>query len=365
MLFAIAGNAGQAILFILSLAAWAIAAGWLIAYAAHCYLVVTQTTAAGLDKVEWPDDPVTDWLPRSVFLVGLLLLWLAPVGILCRALRHDFLPDDGGLRFLILAVPGVWLLFPVGLLSSLASSSRWETVSPTVLGKMLRIFPSVLLFYLCTAPLFAAASALVWVGLFTPVWYALPLASAGGSAVLLIHARLVGRLAWLMGETENKPTAKKKPKSGAGKRTKAARPPRARASHDPWAAPAAEEEESHEETPPAPGYRVVEQDKEEPRPARPSYLDPEPEPYVMADPAPEPEAAPPAERLNLDKGRVEQELALRTRTPPNPPPAIPLVSGVYTFPFYPTSAKAWVWLGLSGLVTGVFWRMMMQFWPGG
>jgi hypothetical protein len=357
-------GAGQAILFIMSLAAWAIFAGCLAAYSAHCYLVVAQTTASGLDRVEWPDDSVTDWLPRSLHLVGLLLLWLAPVGILSRALRHDFLPDESGLRFLILAVPGIWLLFPVGLLSSLSSASGWAPLSLGVLGKLLRLFPSVVLFYLCTAPLFAAATALTWVGLFTPGWYALPLASAGGAAVLLIHARLVGRIAWLMGQLDTPPESPKKSKTASTKRTKSSRPPRTVAAHDPWAIPDPEEEEIHEEPPAVPGYQVVEQESEEARP-RPNYLDPEPEPYVMAEVEEEPTAAPPAERVHLEKSHVEREVELRTRTPPNPPPAFPLFSGVYTFPVYPTSLSPWLALGLSGLIAGGFWRLMMQFWPGG
>jgi hypothetical protein len=365
MLFAFVGDAGNAILFICSLVAATAAAIFTFAYAAHCYLVVTQTTAAGLDRVEWPDEPVYDWLYEALYVGGLLLLWLAPAGILSRALHKDLLPNHGALRFLVLAWPGLWLLFPVGLLSSLGSASRWVPLSTRVLVRLLRVFPQTLLFYLCTAVLFGAAAALAYAGIFTSAWYALPVAAVGGSAVLLVHARLVGRLAWLMGQVDHKPAAKKKAKS-AGPHKKSRRLPRALAAHDPWAKPeGAPEEVLPEDAPPAPGYHVVEVGAEEAPPPRPSYLDPEPDPYTLADAGPEAEhALPPQPRpLEMEKAHIEREIKLRERIPPNPPPAVPLVSGVYSFPLYEGSHQAWFTLTLCALATGGLLRLMVMFKP--
>ena len=54
-------------------------------------------------------------------------------------------------------------------------------------------------------------------------------------------------------------------------------------------------------------------------------------------------------RLELNQGQVEREIELRTRTPPNPPPRLPFFSGVWTFPGYESSQRAWLWLALCGL----------------
>jgi hypothetical protein len=359
MLLAFVAGAGNAILFVCTLVAATVVAIFTFAYAAHCYLVVAQTTAAGLDRVDWPDEPVYDWLYEALYVGGLVMLWLAPAGILSRALRRDLLPHDGALRFLLLGWPGLWLLFPIGLLSSLAASSRWVPLSPRVLSRLLRVLPSTLLFYLSTAVLFGAAAFCAYAGVFTAAWHVLPVAAVGGSAVLLIHARLLGRLAWVMGQLDEKPAAKKKGKA-AGAAKKPRRPPRALASRDPWAQP---EEEPPEEAPAAGGYQVVEVGAEEARPPRPSYLDPEPDPYALADAGAEAEKPAPAVPLELEKAHVEREIKLRERVPPNPPPAVPMVSGVYSFPLYPSSHQAWFTLSLAALGTGGLLRAMVLFWP--
>ena len=44
-------------------------------------------------------------------------------------------------------------------------------------------------------------------------------------------------------------------------------------------------------------------------------------------------------------------------------PAAPLVSGVFTFPFYPTAMRAWVWLSAGGTVLGFGVVMLRLLWP--
>ena len=229
----------------------------------------------------------------------------------------------------------------------------------------------MVLFYLITGVLLAAASVCTYVGLFTPGWYVLPIAAVVGSSVLLIHARLLGRIAWLMGQLDDRPRPQKKAPTSSGKRPKpalarAGRRKKAVSSHDPWAQPeedAAEQEPSGEE-PPVPGYKVVEIEEKEQRPPRPSYIEPEPDPYTLAEPQPEPEP-PPLEPsiLEREKVHIEREIKLRERVPPNPPPAFPLFSGVFTFPGYPTSLKAWLWLILGGLATGAVGRVVISLFP--
>src|ERR1700752_2650193 len=71
---------------------------YLLAYAAHCLLVVVHGTAGGYDRVTWPDEPILDWASHSMALVGLVLLWLIPIGLLSRALEDVLLPGQGVLR---------------------------------------------------------------------------------------------------------------------------------------------------------------------------------------------------------------------------------------------------------------------------
>jgi len=56
---------------------------------------------------------------------------------------------------------------PVGLLSALASSSRWAPVRGVILVRLLRIIPSMVVFYVCTGALLAGSAALWHVALFT------------------------------------------------------------------------------------------------------------------------------------------------------------------------------------------------------
>jgi hypothetical protein len=115
---------GNAIIFFSILILGIIVGVYLLAYAAHCFLTVLQGTAAGLDEVSWPDEPILDWLRQALHILGLAAVWLVLPGILWRALRRDFLPDDGLLRFLLVLGPVFWLIFPIGLLSSLTGERR-------------------------------------------------------------------------------------------------------------------------------------------------------------------------------------------------------------------------------------------------
>ena len=142
-----------------------------------------------------------DWLGQSVHVALLPLLVLTPVGFLLHGLKDDLFPNDAGLRFLVLALPALWLLFPVALLSSLASLSRWNILRPFILARLLKVFPATVLFYLLAAVL-AALSAAAWYATLSRLHglWLLPVAAFVTAVAWFLYARLLGRLAWLLGQ---------------------------------------------------------------------------------------------------------------------------------------------------------------------
>jgi hypothetical protein len=70
-----------------------------------------------------------------------------------------------------------------------------------------------------------------------------------------------------------------------------------------------------------------------------------------------------AERLGSTVSDFEKRL-LQPRKP-EPVPALPLFSGVFTFPFYESSLGALTALAVGGLALGICARGMLAFWPFG
>jgi hypothetical protein len=386
------GNAGQVIFFVLLFAASIIVGAAVLAFAARCMLVVVQETAQGQDEILWPKEPYVDWLGHAVLFVELVGIWLAPAALTARLLRHTWLPDEGPLRVLLLAGPGLWLFFPIGLLSSLSAESRWVPFRWAIVQRMLRIAPATLGFYLLTIFVLSAAVVPWYYALFSAGGaILLPVAAGVGAAVLFIYARLLGRLGWLLARVRVKERVQAKPKTEARKPPKAAAKKKRksrREAEDPWAVPEEERSQaktkrfpSAEEKPPAKpktGFTPPRAEELEaygfasdkpavpekpPRPARPSVpLDEEEddEPIVMQDAV---ETGPPPERetqTELFAEQVRQRLAERTRTVPPPPPH-PFFSGVYTFPFYLQCLPSWLTLSLGLLVVGFLVSQMIAF----
>ena len=168
-------------------------------YAMHCLLVVVQETAAGNDEVTWPAEPFQDSLGGAFHLVAVVLISLAPFGVLARALKDVLLPDNFALRFLLLAIPGLWLFLPVALLSSLSASSRWNLFRPVVVWNMLRLAPFTFIVYMLSALLAELITALAYVTVVRGWLVVAPAAALATATALLIYGRLLGRLGWKMG----------------------------------------------------------------------------------------------------------------------------------------------------------------------
>jgi hypothetical protein len=371
-------GAGLGMLFVFTLALTAALGGAVVAYAAYCYLVVVQDTTAGHDRVLWPQEPLSDWLPRSAHVVALFVLWLVPAGLLSHALRADFLADDPALRFFVMAAPLLWLFFPVGLVSSLSGKSRWIPMRLIALKNLSRLLPSVAGFYLCTAVLLGGASALWYVFLsqhyrFQPEQqgHFLPIAAPVGAAVLLIHARLLGRIAWLMQRLDPPDPIPADIEAAAQKKRALPRPRTKRRVRKPWAIPRDEPEKARDAAEPVQPYALTSDVPAAPLPDAPpaeSRRGPptplEIEGYgVTGLPAPPPRAeAIQAKKETATAATVMREMT-RQREVKDPPPRHPLFTGVYTFPWYRTSLKAWAWLTLGAVALGAGLKLTFAFWP--
>jgi hypothetical protein len=339
---------GQAMMFMCLMVGQCLLGLLLLVYGARCFQVVVEETAAGIDEVAWPDEPYLDWLARAVHVFWLAAVWLVPVGFLLRFLARAN-PD---LPVAALALPPVgvfWLMFPIGVLSSMSASSPWAVFRPALLTGLARIAPSVVVFYAVSALLLAACAGCVGYALSTLnlLWM------AGGaiavSTTFLIYARLLGRIAWLLGSLE--------PAGSSPERAVGARPPvRAVQVTDPWGGPATK------------GKRKKKKKK---RAAASSTPKPPVEGYGLADEEPvAPPAVPPLDGYapvgrdavpGDDKPPEEGDRPRRSRieAAPSTPPHLPLLSGVYTFPWYPNCLPAWIVVAAILFIMGLLLLRML------
>jgi hypothetical protein len=362
------GGFAAASSFILTLVATTILASYAVVFASSCYLVVLQNTAAGNDSIDWPTDPFIERILGGMWFLGQLLLWLLPAGLLSRALGGVLLPDAPVLRITLFCVGAIWAFLPLGLLSVMGAKTG-QAFSLRVFVGLLRIAPSVLLFYLVTLVLLAIVAGLIYSGLFMASALPLVVLAPFGAYVWLVHSRLLGRLALLLSKLDApEPKAKKKSK-GPRKKVAKTRPTRATTVDDPWAVPERQAEQQEDEEViqkhAQESYGIDHKPKQE-KSTRPASLDPEPDPYVMKqEPARTRAAQQEAQEQKpaiVAKEQLEREIALRTREEAKMP-NWPLFTGVYSLPFYQTSLKSFFWLTLwSGVSLGLL-RASIALWP--
>jgi hypothetical protein len=373
-------GAGFVIVFCFLVAAMVVIGIPTIAYAAHSFLTVVEFTAAGQDDVRWPDESLFDWLWKPIYLLWLLAFWSVPAWVVVDGILTPSL-DLPAAGFYPVLLAAVCLLFPLGLFSSLSTNNRLNVFRPAILRSLARRPLPLGIVYLASGVLVIGWGALFYHALASPSWWWLPLVSTTGAAVLLLYARLLGRLGWLITHPNLKAGrkgGKKKRKAGAGRVREdiplpAAVPePTPVTSALPVAGGDAEEED---EWAPARPYLV----KETAPPATavaaapsPSVPAEEPEDVSEEEPALPPRRGhsaavpePPAR-----DGRTSPVLSVsqweeRHVTLDEPPPPPRLWGGVCTFPFYPTSLSALVCLSLTGLFLLLILRGMMLTWPFG
>jgi hypothetical protein len=357
---------GNVILFVTSGVCVVVLGGYFIALAARFYLTTVQETAVGIDAIDWPRESPTDWIGSAVALLVQGVIWIAPGGFLARALASTWLPDNPPLRFAILMGLAAWLLFPPGFLLTMASA---QVANPA--RRLLFGLHNLLLFYVLSGFVCVLGIALAYQGLLGD-WYWLPLAGIGGPMLLLLHARLVGRLGYFLGReevTDEEPAEKPK------KTRKAKDLDRPEAAvletRDPWAdsevAPPPRPAETTREVQ-AQGYGLA---AEEPPPRPPVDLPlPEsksrPRKRRRRDPEPEDEVDAPGGPFRSESAEreIERERKLRERED-LPPPRSLFFHGVWEFPLYPSTLEAVVWLFIYSLLAGGMLRFMISVAPFG
>lgn len=299
----------NSILFFGSLTLEVLFGSVILLYASHSFLLVVADTSAGNDEVFWPDEFLTDWIGKPIYLVWLAAIWLVPTWLLLRQAESPGLADYPWLITLIYLVV-FWLFFPISVLSSLSVAMFWVVVHPGYLWQLAKRRRELGYFYAVSGLVLGGCTALVVATVFVGWIWLLPVMAPAVAAGWLIYARLLGRLAWVLNPREPPP-----PK-------------------------------------PAPPRR------------RPRYVEGSPgdEQREEAD------AGPDASRVEPVTGRFPLNFAQRQARrlqPVPPPPAKPLVSGVYSFPWYGTSLRAWLALTLGALILGGLGHLMLVYWPKG
>jgi hypothetical protein len=406
---------GGALVFICLLAVTTIVGGALFLFAAYCFLHVVQETAAGVDDLHWPNEPYQDKLPRAAYVAALVAVWLTPVGLLLRLSKDAAIGGSALLTFFLVAAVVLWLFFPVSLLSSTSASSPVIILRPTLLRFMARRFRETVIFYLVSALLFAGSFGLYYLAYVRHWSLAYFVGPPLAAAAMLIYARLVGRLAWLFDRTAFR--NRKRPAPGTvstdpwavpaetGKEAPASEKPRRKkkkqsAAHDPWAVPKEARRTDKERTEPnkrpmVEGYGLADPNAQvqpateqtEPARSRPArrvkgyQLSAEPpppqprdlpldgyvpvgyEPIPLKEPVPEHEPSRAQEHAESLPAPSAFERRLAEKTEEAPPPPMPLVSGVYTFPWYLSTLPVWIVLSVGGIALNGLIGLVISMMP--
>jgi hypothetical protein len=185
------GMAGQLMIWFSVLIGETLLGLAVLAYAGYSFLTVLINTSAGNEEVIWPGDPYQD----SLFM-GFYLAWLAAVWAVPAVLVTSLIQPPGWL-YVVTAASLVWAVFPITVLSSLSGSSRMMLLRPVIIGLWLKHLQTVVPFYLATAIVVAASCASLYYGTtqsMAVLFVAAPLSAFG----ILVYARLLGRVGWVI-----------------------------------------------------------------------------------------------------------------------------------------------------------------------
>jgi hypothetical protein len=137
---------------------------------------------------------------------------------------------------------------------------------------------------------------------------------------------------------------------------------------DPWAVPKEAKKRKKKKTaPPTPSVEGYGLAPEEPPPAtvrsrREEDFTGDLEPLRVKEDPEEVKQRRAKKQIQAPAILERHEAKLKARPEEPPPPPLPLVSGVYSFPWYATSRKPWLWLTLGLLALGGIVQLQMVYW---
>jgi len=168
------------------------ATAFAFAYASACCLTVIEETGSGRNVIdEWPN--ALDWKEWAWGLVFMLIMLLESAFV-------AFIPTVGftpwsWLPFVFLTIA----IFPYVVLSSLEADTM-VPVSKAVFQSLSKNTVAWLVFYGCYFGVWLVWLTVSIVAGFIVLWGAVLVSMPLFAAMLLIHARLLGRLAWCIGK---------------------------------------------------------------------------------------------------------------------------------------------------------------------
>ncbi len=369
---------GGGVLFLLLSTFWVFSFGYFGAYAAHSLLVVVEQTAAGFDRVCWPQEGFLDWCWKGVYLTGLVLMLLLPAALLVPWLGFNALPGAlPGLGLVLLMI--LWLVFPVSLLSSMSGPSRLMVVRWIVLKRLAGCWRPLLVFYALAAVLLAGCAGSVYFALLgweevrlsllatapsmvevfeiVLLVVGVPVTGMLGSTTLLLYGRLLGRLAWMLqvnqpAEKEEEPSAEPETEDVETAAVAGVSDPGHREEPSPGAVAGVSDPGHREET--ASGTYAL---SEEPPP-------PPEDPPFRWEPGRIPPLPPPRNRWR-DRPDVRPVEPDEREEKPEPV-AQPRVAALFEpkvllFPWYRTSLRAWLWLAFGATCLGLLLRLQLAY----
>ncbi len=166
---------------------------WTFSYAAACSLIVVEETAAGNDEIrDWMEGGWKEWVWQLFYVVYVAAL---PMAIAWPIVKL------AGRTYAEMALPLAvveFFLFPIFLLSALEQDSPWFPISPPILSSLFKAIGGWCAFYCMGVLVAVACGALVY---FAVGNVSFGLAFVMGpvfAAAMLIYARLLGRLGWVI-----------------------------------------------------------------------------------------------------------------------------------------------------------------------
>jgi hypothetical protein len=170
---------------------------WTVSYGASCWLVVVEDTASGNQRIHnWQQESWRDWVLTACY-VGYVICLAIVVGY-----GAGLLAELAGYDFRLGMLPAAWLVFPVLILSSLEAGVWWVPLTKPIVHSLAKHAGGWLTYY-------TLSTVVVGGGALVGVFFLARLPVAGllllgpmWSTVVLIHARLLGRLGSLISVAE-------------------------------------------------------------------------------------------------------------------------------------------------------------------